>query len=124
MDTEDRYTRITLRIPKELHSRLAQSADETSKSMNAEIIARLESTISTEEALTHMSSGVPLSEVGQMLIDLAQENAEAIENLNQMNLEVHARELRDQLSHTDLRLDKIESRIEYMIEQFQKAQKR
>ena len=38
---EDRYTRITLRIPKELHGRLQDAADDTSKSMNAEIVARL-----------------------------------------------------------------------------------
>lgn len=42
MDTDDRYTRITLRIPKDLHTKLSDAADETSKSMNAEIIARLE----------------------------------------------------------------------------------
>lgn len=42
METDDRYTRITLRIPKDLHARLAKAAEETSKSMNAEIIARLE----------------------------------------------------------------------------------
>ncbi|MDH2244898.1 Arc family DNA-binding protein [Pseudomonas sp. GD03855] len=42
MDKDDRYTRITLRIPKDLHSKLSDAADETSKSMNAEIIARLE----------------------------------------------------------------------------------
>lgn len=46
MDKDDRYTRITLRIPKDLHSKLSDAADETSKSMNAEIIARLESTFS------------------------------------------------------------------------------
>lgn len=39
---EDRYTRITLRIPKYLHSQLQQAADDTSKSMNAEIVARLQ----------------------------------------------------------------------------------
>ncbi|WP_417786763.1 Arc family DNA-binding protein [Stutzerimonas xanthomarina] len=44
MEKDDRYTRITLRIPKDLHSKLSDAADETSKSMNAEIIARLEST--------------------------------------------------------------------------------
>lgn len=42
MDKDDRYTRITLRIPKDLHLKLSDAADETSKSMNAEIIARLE----------------------------------------------------------------------------------
>lgn len=41
---EDRYTRITLRIPKDLHARLTESADLRSHSMNAEIIQRLEET--------------------------------------------------------------------------------
>ena len=40
---EDRYTRITLRIPRDLHARLDEEADKTSKSLNAEIIARLQS---------------------------------------------------------------------------------
>lgn len=46
MDKDDRYTRITLRIPRELHSRLTEAADRTSKSLNAEIIGRLESSFS------------------------------------------------------------------------------
>ncbi|MDR6538840.1 toxin-antitoxin system HicB family antitoxin [Variovorax soli] len=41
MEDEDRYTRITLRIPKLLHSQLQGEADKTSKSLNAEIVARL-----------------------------------------------------------------------------------
>lgn len=41
MDT-DGYTRITLRIPDALHAQLASEAARTSKSMNAEIISRLE----------------------------------------------------------------------------------
>ena len=35
------YTRITFRIPTDLHQELMQSAEENSRSMNAEIIARL-----------------------------------------------------------------------------------
>lgn len=42
MDSEDRYTRITLRLPRELHAQLTAAADETSKSTNAEIVARLQ----------------------------------------------------------------------------------
>lgn len=45
MDKDDRYTRITLRIPKDLHAKLSEAADDTSKSMNAEIIARLEDSV-------------------------------------------------------------------------------
>ena len=40
-DQEDRYQRITLRIPKELHTKLMAEADAKSRSMNAEIIDRL-----------------------------------------------------------------------------------
>lgn len=116
-------TPFALRMPPDLRAKVELAAKESRRSINAEIIDRLESTISIEEALGQIASNAPLHEAGQMLIDLAQESAEAIENLNQMNLEVHARELREQLSHTDIRLDKIESRIEYMIDQFEKAQK-
>ncbi|MEB2328104.1 MAG: Arc family DNA-binding protein [Pseudomonas sp.] len=48
MDTEDRYTRITLRLPKELHAQLTAAADETSKSTNAEIVARLQESFADE----------------------------------------------------------------------------
>lgn len=41
MEEEDRYTRITLRIPRDLHARLEAAAAETSKSLNAEIVSRL-----------------------------------------------------------------------------------
>lgn len=49
---DDRYTRITLRLPKELHALLQTSADETSKSMNAEIVARLEQSFNPEPGKT------------------------------------------------------------------------
>ena len=39
---DDRYTRITLRIPRELHALLQNAAKDTSKSVNAEIIGRLQ----------------------------------------------------------------------------------
>lgn len=41
MDEEDRYTRITLRIPKDLHGVLTAEADRTSKSLNAQIVESL-----------------------------------------------------------------------------------
>lgn len=41
---DDRYTRITLRIPTDLHAKLQKSADKASHSMNAEIITRLAQT--------------------------------------------------------------------------------
>ncbi|MFJ2456650.1 Arc family DNA-binding protein [Pseudomonas protegens] len=49
MAIQDEYIRITLRIPKELHSLLADSAEQTSKSMNAEILARLQESFSQRE---------------------------------------------------------------------------
>lgn len=46
MALQDEYTRITLRIPQDLHARLANAAENTSKSLNAEIIARLQESFS------------------------------------------------------------------------------
>lgn len=117
-------TPFALRMPPEMRSKVDLAAKECRRSLNAEILARLEATISIEEMLKHMGATTPLHEVGEMLLDLAMERSQAVDDLNQMNLEVHARELREQLSHTDLRLDKIESRIEYMIEQFQALAKK
>lgn len=57
METDDRYTRITLRIPKDLHARLATSAEDTSKSMNAEIVARLEYTMLLDSEMAARTSG-------------------------------------------------------------------
>jgi len=113
-------TPFALRMPPEIRTKIDQAAKENRRSLNAEIISRIEATISIEQMLKHMGATTPLHEVGEMLLDLAHERSEAVDDLHQMNLEVHARELRDQLSSTDARLDKIESRIEYMIEQFQK----
>ena len=56
MEEEDRYTRITLRIPKDVHARLQQSADKTSKSMNAEIVARLDTSFTATETSSEILS--------------------------------------------------------------------
>lgn len=42
MATQDDYVRITLRLPKELQERLNEATEESFRSMNAEIVARLE----------------------------------------------------------------------------------
>lgn len=52
MDEEDRYTRITLRIPKDLHRELSSAADATSKSLNAEIVGRLQASLDKERKRT------------------------------------------------------------------------
>lgn len=76
MDDEDRYTRITLRIPKDLHARIAQAAEATSKSQNAEIIARLQASfdkgkdkpISNYAAVDHGDDQPPLDIYAQLAI--------------------------------------------------------
>lgn len=51
MTDEDRYTRITLRLPRDLHDLLAASAYGTSKSLNAEIVGRLMSSVGMGSAI-------------------------------------------------------------------------
>lgn len=109
-------TPFALRMQPGLRELAETAAKANSRSLNSEIVTRLNATFSIEEALSHIAAGAPLNEVGQMLIDLAQERSEAITDLQQINLEVHANELREQLSRTDERLDKIESKIELLID--------
>jgi len=63
---DDTHTRITLRLPKALHQRLQAGADATSKSMNAEIVARLEESYRSDQqpaallALTYTLANVEM----------------------------------------------------------------
>lgn len=50
MEEDDRYTRITLRIPKDLHQQLSTAAEGSSKSLNAEIIGRLNGSFDAADA--------------------------------------------------------------------------
>lgn len=108
-----------LRVAPALREKLEGLAKQNKRSLNAEITARLEASIDIEDALGRIAPGCPITEVGQLILDLATEREEAVENLHQFNLEVHAKELNQRFAYSEARLDKIESRIEYMIEQFQ-----
>ena len=48
---DESQVRITLRLPEQLHRSLSESAARTSKSMNAEIIARLEEAVTGHQTL-------------------------------------------------------------------------
>lgn len=48
--SDDGYTRITLRLPDALHAKLTEEASRTSKSMNAEIVGRLEASFDQTES--------------------------------------------------------------------------
>lgn len=56
--SDDGYTRITLRIPDDLHARLTDAAARASKSMNAEIVARLEAAEGFEDERQRMQLAV------------------------------------------------------------------
>jgi len=51
-ETDDGYQRISLRLPRELHETLMLGARARSRSMNAEIIRRLEESYSTRRNMT------------------------------------------------------------------------
>lgn len=53
-DIDDRYNRITFRIPKDLHVKLMDCSVGSSHSMNAEIIARLENSFIVPDAIQEL----------------------------------------------------------------------
>ena len=58
MDDEDKYIRITLRIPKVLHGKLNAEAEASSKSLNAEIVARLNESFALAKKLRDLNGEV------------------------------------------------------------------
>lgn len=58
MDDDDKYIRITLRIPRTLHGKLTAEADATSKSLNAEIVARLTESFASVKKLRDLNAEV------------------------------------------------------------------
>lgn len=125
MNEEDRYTRITLRIPKDLHQVLTTAAERTSKSLNAEIIGRLQASVPDD---TESKALAVLPERSSIRDDLVS----AIAHLNALRNEKAILELRVDLAVTarspmpdirviSARLDMLNfeiTRCEKQIEQF------
>lgn len=112
MDKDDRYTRITLRIPKDLHERLADSADKTSKSMNAEIIARLSESFAIRNVDDRVVDRV--SELDRQVADLTVESYSLLREAGTVSelidLATSAQEKSDLLT----RLDSIITRVGHL----------
>lgn len=101
MDTEDRYTRITLRIPRDLHKDLAEHAERTSKSMNAEIIARLEESFSLQALTPHEATMQTLIALYHESLDSIKklENSAHLSKMDEIEL-AHEKEVVKHLRHT------------------------
>lgn len=55
---QDDYIKLQLRLPKELRDRVQASAEESGKSMNAELIGRIESSYSSAETISELRSAL------------------------------------------------------------------
>lgn len=105
-----------LRMQPDLRAQIEKAAEQSHRSLNAEIVARLETSFEVDEAIAVVAPGAPLHEAAPLLISLSEERDQAVDELRDLNLEVHAKALHKQFAYTEARLDKIESRIEYLIE--------
>lgn len=63
-----------------------------------------------------MGADAALLDVGELLIDLAQERDQAMRDLNDMNLEVHAHALSEQFNQTSSRLNVLDDKLNRIIE--------
>jgi len=81
MSSDDRYQRVNLRIPKDLHARIMEAADAHSHSMNAEIVQRLEKSLLSRAE----SDGIPLSQAIPAL------NAEEVSEMLKIFSKAHLR---------------------------------
>lgn len=117
MATQDDYTRITLRIPKDLHARLAQAAEETSKSMNAEIIARLEETFDIEEALDEVvKGGAPFAGTASLLLTMHAQLEKRAKDYRDSATTSHSEEIERHIHSTNSHLYTVEHQLQQIIE--------
>ncbi len=63
MATQDDYQRITVRLPPDIHEKLTQAANSSAKSVNAEIVSRLEASFEAE-------ARTPESDISALSIEL------------------------------------------------------
>lgn len=70
MSMDDKYQRVNLRIPKELHARIMGAADARSHSMNAEIVQRLEDSFEPSSVPEIISQYVPYRDAGHAIVNL------------------------------------------------------
>ncbi|HAO33182.1 MAG TPA: Arc family DNA-binding protein [Candidatus Competibacter sp.] len=69
MGKQDDYIRITLRLPAELHERLTTMCERTKRSMNAEILTRLDVSFDDERlAEAPEEQEASIKDVGQALL--------------------------------------------------------
>ena len=82
---DDRYTRITLRIPRDLHRQLEVEALRTSKSLNAEIVGRLRASFDETVVTTVQPLYRPGPEEVGVAFDADQIADKVIERLQRLN---------------------------------------
>ena len=110
-------------MPAELKAMLEAAAVQNKRSTTAELVARLQETFAIDEALQSIAPGAPIEGTALFLLQLDRELEEAREEVHHLNLAVHAKDMHEQLTHNNAMLEKIQSRIEYLIEQTKAGQK-
>ena len=118
MDDEDRYTRITLRIPKDLHRQLSDAADKTSKSLNAEIVGRLSESFQHQLSARASPTDTPLPELVERVEQLQakMDAASEDERRRMLKLELSVRSARESyltslISQTQHRIGDLEEAL-------------
>ncbi len=109
MNDDDRYIRITLRIPKELHQRLSVAADETSKSLNAEIVGRLSESFNESEPVAKI---IKMAEVEALERRLERSAKEAHMQVLQIGLDGQVRDVSYRLARQKAVVEKLRERID------------
>lgn len=118
MEEEDRYTRITLRIPKELHAQLSDAADQTSKSLNAEIVGRLTESFRDQLIGRASLTAIPLPDLVERVEQLQaqMDAASEAERRRMLKLELSVRSSRESyltsmIAQTQHRIEDLEEAL-------------
>lgn len=113
MSRED--PQFKLRMPPELKARIEQAAKESRRSLNAEIVARLEETLAIEKALEDVAPGSPVTGTAGLLLDMHNQLGEREADAHGSAMAVHAEKIETHIRTTDARIGIIEQQLQQLI---------
>ena len=104
-------------MPAELRASIEAAAKSGKRSLNAEIIARLQETVDLEEVIQIVAPGAPVTGTHGLLQDMHNQIEELLDENQELQYSGQSQALAEHLSFNTQMLEKIESRIEYLIDQ-------
>lgn len=102
MSDKKQQTAYPLRMPADLRAEIESAADESKRSVNAEIIARLEETFDIDKVLADVAPGAPITGTAGLLYELDKQIREQDSDQQSLAISAVSKEVTEALSSLEI----------------------